>query len=156
MDAVRGGAGDRIVTADSRYHITAFRGVTLATPNEGETEVATGIRIRSPDDLDRAGRTLLERIGSPAVLVTRGNRGMALFERGKSRLDIPATGSDQVTDVSGAGDTVIAVATLALAAGATMAEAAALSNLAGGVVVMRLGAATCSPEDLSGATERYA
>jgi rfaE bifunctional protein kinase chain/domain len=156
LDAVRGAAGDRIVTADSRYHITAYRGVTLATPNEGEAEEAVGIRVRTPEDLERAGRLLLDRMGSPALLVTRGNRGMSLFERGRPRVDIPATGSDQVVDVSGAGDTVIVVATMALASGASMVEAAWLANIAAGIVVMKPGAATCAPAELRAAVERYA
>ncbi len=136
-----------VSAADSRYRIRDFAGVTIVTPNEGEAEDAVGIRIRDDDGLERVGRKLLAEIGSPAVLITRGNRGMALFERGKPRLDIPATGTDEVTDVSGAGDTVIAVVTLALAAGASFEVAARLSNAAAGVVVMKPGAATCSPQE---------
>jgi bifunctional ADP-heptose synthase (sugar kinase/adenylyltransferase) len=78
---------------------------------------------------------------------------MALFEPGKPRLDIPATGTEEVTDVSGAGDTVIAVATLALTAGTSFSDAARLSNAAAGVVVMKAGAATCSPAELAAAVE---
>lgn len=156
LDTVRGSFSDRVVTADSRYRITSFRGVGLATPNEGEVEEALGRRLRTTDDLDQAGRDLRTRIEAPALLVTRGNRGMALFAEGRERLDIPATGTDEVTDVSGAGDTVIAVATLALAAGADVADAARLANLAAGVVVMKVGAATCSPDELIEATDLWA
>lgn len=155
VDAVRGTAGDRIATVDSRYRIRSFRGLTLATPNEHEVEAAVGYPLRTDEDLDRAGRSLLQEMEAPALLVTRGNRGMALFVAGAARTDIPATGTHEVTDVSGAGDTVIAVTTLALAAGARAVEAAALANLAAGVVVMKVGAATCSPEELTAAAESY-
>ncbi len=147
-DRLRSLAAPRILTADSRYLIGSFAGVTLATPNEGEAEEAAGFRFRNESDLERAGNLLRARIQAPALLITRGNRGMALFEEGRPRLDIPAAGSGQVVDVSGAGDTVIAVATLALAAGASFAVAARLANLAAGVVVSKWGAATCSGAEL--------
>ncbi len=156
LDAVRGAVGDRVLTVDSRYRITSFRGVTLATPNEGELEAALGQRVRNLDELESAGVQLRARIEAPALIVTRGNRGMAVFAEGRDRLDIPATGADEVTDVSGAGDTVIAVATLALAAGADVADAARLANLAAGVVVMKVGAATCSPDELIEAAGTWA
>jgi bifunctional ADP-heptose synthase (sugar kinase/adenylyltransferase) len=88
------------------------------------------------------------------MLVTRGNQGMSLFEPGRARIDIPATGEGEVTDVSGAGDTVIAVLVLALAAGASYEESARLANAAAGVVVMKAGAAVCSPEELLSAFAR--
>jgi rfaE bifunctional protein kinase chain/domain len=110
-----------------------------------------GFRIRDAQTLEAAGRKLLDALGVAALLVTRGNQGMALFEPGKPRVDIAAAGSEEVTDVSGAGDTVIAVMTLALAAGASFEEAARLSNAAAGVVVMKVGAATCSPMELEAA-----
>jgi rfaE bifunctional protein kinase chain/domain len=153
LDAVRTASLERVVTADSRYRILDFRGVDLASPNEAEVEEAVGFRIRTDDDLDRAGRLLRRRIEAPSLLVTRGNRGMSLFRGDGPRVDIPATGSREVTDVSGAGDTVIAVATLALAAGADVESAARLANAAAGVVVMKPGAATCSAEELTEALE---
>ncbi len=152
---VRAAFRGRVTAADSRYRICDFRGVTIATPNEGEAEEAGGIRIRDDEALERAGRKLLRDLGSSALLITRGNRGMALFEPGQPRLDIPATGTDEVTDVSGAGDTVIAVVTLALTAGATFPEAARLANAAAGVVVMKPGAATCSPQEFLAAAEAH-
>jgi rfaE bifunctional protein kinase chain/domain len=148
LEVILSAPGERVVTADSRYEVASLRGVSLATPNEGELEEALGVRIRDAEDLDKAGRTLLDVIGTSALLVTRGNRGMSLFVRGEPRRDIPATGTSQVTDVSGAGDTVIAVATLALAAGASILEAAHLANAAAGVVVMKLGAAACAVAEL--------
>jgi rfaE bifunctional protein kinase chain/domain len=147
--------GPKILTADSRYLIGSFRGVTLATPNEGEAEEAAGFRFRNDEDVDRAGTLLRERLAAPALLITRGNRGMALFQPGRPRCDIPAVGSGQVVDVSGAGDTVIAVATSALAAGADFVDAARLANFAAGVVVSKWGAATCSPKELSDAIAQY-
>jgi D-glycero-beta-D-manno-heptose-7-phosphate kinase len=141
----------RVMTADSRYRILDFRGVTVATPNASEAEAASGVRIRDTESLEAAGRKLLEALGTKALLITRGNQGMALFEPGKPRVDIAAAGAEEVTDVSGAGDTVIAVVTLALAAGGSFEEAARLSNAAAGVVVMKAGAATCSPAELAAA-----
>jgi D-glycero-beta-D-manno-heptose-7-phosphate kinase len=141
----------RVMAADSRYRILDFRGMTVATPNASEAEAAAGVRIRDVPSLEAAGRKLLEALGTKALLITRGNQGMSLFEPGKPRVDIVAAGSEEVTDVSGAGDTVIAVVTLALAAGASFEEAARLSNAAAGVVVMKAGAATCSPAELAAA-----
>jgi bifunctional ADP-heptose synthase (sugar kinase/adenylyltransferase) len=98
--------------------------------------------------LELAGRDLLERTGSSAVLITRGSKGMALFEPGARTVHISIFGSDQIADVTGAGDTVIATMTLALAAGGTFEEAARLANYAGGLVVMKRGTATVGAEEL--------
>jgi rfaE bifunctional protein kinase chain/domain len=141
-----------LVLVDSRYALTEFRGLTACTPNESEVEALLGVRIG--DDrgtLERAGRTLLDRIGCAAVLVTRGSRGMALFTPGAPTDHIDIVGSDQVTDVTGAGDTVITVFALALAAGGTFGQAARLANHAGGLVVMKRGTATVSASELRGA-----
>jgi len=91
---------------------------------------------------------LLERLRAQAVLITRGSDGMALFRAGSAPLHLPVSGGDQVADVTGAGDTVIATFTLALAAGATLEDAARVANHAGGVVVMKRGTATVSPTEL--------
>jgi bifunctional ADP-heptose synthase (sugar kinase/adenylyltransferase) len=90
----------------------------------------------------------------PAVLVTRGSRGMDLFERGQPAIHVPIFGSDEVTDVTGAGDTVMATFGLALAAGASFYEAARLANYAGGIVVMKRGTATVSGDELAEAVRR--
>ena len=82
------------------------------------------------------------------MLITRGSRGMALFEKERPTVHVPIFGSDQIADVTGAGDTVIATMTLALAAGATFVEATHLANYAGGIVVMKRGTATVSSEEL--------
>jgi len=139
----------RTIVVDSRYNLMAFRGITACTPNESEVEQALGIRIGdNTRALERAGRTLLRRTHASAVLVTRGSRGMALFEAKQPTLHIPIVGSDQIADVTGAGDTVIATLTLALSTGASFAEAAHLANYAGGIVVMKRGTATVSASEL--------
>lgn len=137
------------VTVDSRFGLLRFRGMTAVTPNEPEVEEALGMRIgHDRARLEAAGRTLLRRLGCAAVLVTRGSDGMALFEKGRPPLHVPIYGTDEVADVTGAGDTVIATFTLSLAAGATPAEAAALANYAGGIVVMKHATATVSAAEL--------
>jgi rfaE bifunctional protein kinase chain/domain len=134
---------------DSRYSLLKFRGMTTCTPNESEVEALFGVKIgENTRVLERSGRDLLERTRARAVLVTRGSRGMALFERQRATVHIPIYGSDQIADVTGAGDTVIATMTLALAAGASYEEAAHLANYAGGIVVMKRGTATVSAEEL--------
>jgi rfaE bifunctional protein kinase chain/domain len=137
------------VTVDSRYALLQYKGMTAVTPNEPEVEAALGVTIgHDRRKLESAGRALLRRLGVQAVLVTRGSDGMALFEPGRPTAHIPIHGSDQVADVTGAGDTVIATFTLALAAGATPLEASLLANYAGGIVVMKRGTATVSAAEL--------
>jgi len=141
-----------IVVVDSRYSLTGFRGMTACTPNQSEVEAMLGVRIEDdPAALERAGRELLNRLDTRAVLITRGSRGMALFERNKATDHIPIVGSDQVADVTGAGDTVIAAFTLALSVGAAFGEAARIANYAGGIVVMKRGTATVSAAELTAA-----
>jgi len=137
------------ILIDSRYALTKYRGLTACTPNESEVEQVLGVTIDDQAQvLERAGRALLKRTRMQAVLVTRGSRGMALFEAGKKTVHIPIFGSDQIADVTGAGDTVMATMTLALASGATFEEAARLANFAGGLVVMKRGTATVSAAEL--------
>jgi rfaE bifunctional protein kinase chain/domain len=137
------------ILVDSRYQLLRYHGMTACTPNESEVEQALGIRIGdNARTLERAGRELLRRTRAAAVLITRGSRGMALFEPDARTAHIPIFGSDQIADVTGAGDTVIATMTLALAAGATFVEAARLANFAGGLVVMKRGTATVSASEL--------
>jgi rfaE bifunctional protein kinase chain/domain len=140
---------DLPILIDSRYALTKYAGLTACTPNESEVEQVLGVRI---DDrravLERAGRKLLDQTRMSCVLITRGSRGMALFEAGRKTVHIPIFGSDQIADVTGAGDTVMATMTLALAAGATFEEAARLANYAGGLVVMKRGTATVSAAEL--------
>jgi rfaE bifunctional protein kinase chain/domain len=137
------------VTVDTRYGLLRFRGMTAVTPNEPEVEAALGVTIgHDGGRLEAAGRTLLRRLGVKAVLITRGSDGMALFEPRRATVHVPIYGTDQVADVTGAGDTVIATFTLALAAGADPLEASLLANYAGGIVVMKRGTATVSEIEL--------
>ena len=137
------------VLVDTRYRLLEFRGLTACTPNESEVEQALGVRINdSLPVLERAGRDILDRTGMKAVLITRGGRGMALFEPNVRTVHIPIFGSDEIADVTGAGDTVMATMTLALASGAPFEAAARLANYAGGIVVMKRGTATVSAEEL--------
>jgi rfaE bifunctional protein kinase chain/domain len=142
------------ILVDSRFNLLSYRSLTACTPNEAEVEHMLDIRIDDRlDVLERAGRQILKRARMSAVLITRGSRGMALFEARRPTVHIPIFGSDQVTDVTGAGDTVIATVTLALAAGASFYEAARLANYAGGLVVMKRGTATVSADELRAAIE---
>ncbi len=151
-EAARRAARRVIVTVDSRYACDSFREVTAITPNEEEVEALLGYWPEG-DRLEAAGVALLERTRARGVLITRGCQGMSLFERDNPRRDIPIFGSDEVADVTGAGDTVIAAFTLALAAGAPMAEAAEVANRAAGLVVMKMGTAVAEPEELRVALE---
>lgn len=128
-----------------RYRL--YRGVTLVTPNLSEAERFTGIDVRSESDLEGAARRILDELECDAVLITRGEQGMSLFERARPAFHIE-TSAREVFDVTGAGDTVIATAALALASGEGMMNAAALANRAAGIVVGKLGTATVLPEEL--------
>ena len=128
-----------------RYRL--YRGVTLVTPNSNEAARFTGIEVRSEADLERAAGKILEELECEAVLITRGEQGMSLYERERPALHI-ATSAREVFDVTGAGDTVIATAALALACRESLPRAADLSNRAAGIVVGKLGTATVNPEDL--------
>jgi rfaE bifunctional protein kinase chain/domain len=133
---------------DSRYRLGDFAGLDGATPNEEEAEALLGGAINDdPERLEEAGRALRSRLGARFLLITRGSRGMSLFEEGLS-IHLPVHGTDQVADVTGAGDTVIGTFALALAAAASPLEAMLLANYAGGVVVMKMGTATLTADEL--------
>jgi D-glycero-beta-D-manno-heptose-7-phosphate kinase len=139
------------VTVDSRYELPRFRGATAATPNEPEVEALTGQELTDEAAVEKAGRVVLERLDARLLLLTRGSRGMALFEREGPVTFMPIHGSDEIADVTGAGDTVISTFTVALAAGTAPGEAAWLANVAGGVVVMKRGTATVTVAELAAA-----
>jgi D-glycero-beta-D-manno-heptose-7-phosphate kinase len=143
------------VFLDSRFRMLEFAGVTAATPNEPEVEEMLGMRIGEDwGKVISAGQQLISRMKLQSLLITRGRDGMVAFPRRHKPVDIPIFGSDQVADVTGAGDTVIATFTAALAAGASTEEAAHLANYAGGIVVMKSGTATVSREELLRALEQ--
>ncbi len=133
-------------------HMHLFRGVTVVAPNHHEAAAAVGILVRQEADLLRVGRRLLQRLRAQAILITRGEQGMSLFEATRPVRHIP-TFAREVYDVTGAGDTVMAALALALAAGAPMAASAVLANYAAGVVVGKRGTATVSREELLRALE---
>jgi rfaE bifunctional protein kinase chain/domain len=138
------------LAVDSRYDLLRYSRITTSTPNEPELEEAFKQRIG--DDvrvLDRLATRVLRRQSLQALLVTRGREGMVLYETARPPQRLPIFGSDQVVDVTGAGDTVIATFTLALAAGATFLHAAMLANCAGGLVVMKSGTATVTGRELA-------
>jgi D-glycero-beta-D-manno-heptose-7-phosphate kinase len=143
------------VVLDSRYRMLQYSGVTAATPNEPEVEEALGIRIGHDwRALCSAAELIMERMKLQSLLITRGRDGMVAFTHRHKPADIPIVGSDQVTDVTGAGDTVIATFTAALAAGASAEDAAYLANYAGGIVVMKRGTATVSQQELLNALDQ--
>jgi D-glycero-beta-D-manno-heptose-7-phosphate kinase len=151
----KGRLGSTPIVLDSRYRLLQYSCVTAATPNEPEVEEALGLRIGQDwNKVVSAGEQIMSRMKLQSLLITRGRDGMVAFNHKLKPVDIPIVGSDQVTDVTGAGDTVIASFTAALAAGATTEEAAQLANYAGGIVVMKRGTATVLRTELLQAIER--
>ncbi len=141
----------KLVLLDSRFALLDYKGtgITAATPNEPEIEALHHARIGTDiERLEALGSRTLRAMKLEALLVTRGKDGMTLFMRGRQPVHIPVYGTDQALDVTGAGDTVIAAFTLALAAGGTFTEAAHLANYAGGIVVMKRGTATVTRDEL--------
>jgi D-glycero-beta-D-manno-heptose-7-phosphate kinase len=140
-----------LVTLDARYHLHRYAkaGITSATPNEAELEAEHHTAMgRNAGELARVGHATLSEMKLQSLLVTRGRHGAALFEPADHFVQIPVHGSDQAVDVTGAGDTVLAAYTLALACGASPLEAAHIANIAGGLVVMKRGTATVSRQEL--------
>lgn len=142
---------NKVVVVDSHGSLFRFQGVTALTPNQPEAELTLGMTIKTQAELDEAGQQLLNGSHAEGVLITRGSEGMSLFEVGKPPLHLPIHRLDhasEVVDTNGAGDTVAATFTLALTAGASMAEAAYLANAAAALVVRRLGCASNTPKEL--------
>ena len=148
-----------VVTLDARHnlHDYAKAGITSATPNEGELEALHHVSIgQNLAELTRCGAATLAEMKLRALLVTRGRDGMALFEPGDRLSQISVYGSDQAVDVTGAGDTVLAAYTVALACGSSPLEAAHIANIAGGLVVMKRGTATVTRDELLAALRHQA
>lgn len=135
---------------DSRFRLKNFPNATTATPNQEEVEQILGEEFTA-EDCSR----LRDQLGLEALLVTRGNKGMLLIEKNKPPFEISAVGSKEPVDVTGAGDTVIAVYALGLASGLSFADSAQLANHAGGIVVMKKGTAAASPVELLDSLEKY-
>jgi D-glycero-beta-D-manno-heptose-7-phosphate kinase len=157
LNAARGRIRDASmpVVLDSRHRMLEFSGITAATPNQPEIEEAVGVEIGSDwRKLCAAGEAIVARMGLKSLVITRGRDGMVAFPEKHKPVDIPISGSDEVTDVTGAGDTVIATFTAALAAGASTEDAAHLANYAGGIVVMKRGTATVTQQELLDAIEK--
>ena len=154
VDALRDTVGpDTWISLDSRYRIGDFVGVDGATPNLEELEVAVGRRLTGDGEVADAAAELRSDLGARFLLATRGNQGMTLVDAHGDTSHIPVFGSDEVADVTGAGDTVLAVLTAALAAGANPLESARLADIAAGLVVMKLGTATVSADELRAAIQ---
>ena len=151
--ALAGAAAGVPVLVDPKVpHVALYAGATLATPNHLETELATHTRVRNHDEARVAAQRFRELAGCGGVLMTRGDQGMWLLADGVDGY-LPAA-AREVADVTGAGDTVIATVGLALAAGATLAEAVRLANEAAGIVVGKFGPATVTTGELSDAVAR--
>jgi rfaE bifunctional protein kinase chain/domain len=143
------------VLVDSRFQLSRFPGFTSATPNEDEVEQLLDSKLETIEELEEATLELRERLGFDALLVTRGSNGMLLLEAGCDPLHIEAVGGREPIDVTGAGDTVIAAYTLALASGASFADAARVANHAGGLVVMKRGTSSINRQELLSSVLRW-
>ncbi|MFA5094831.1 MAG: D-glycero-beta-D-manno-heptose-7-phosphate kinase [Candidatus Omnitrophota bacterium] len=138
----------KVITVDPKEeHISYYKGATAITPNRKEAESMGGMKAKDDASLNKLGRSLLEKLKLQSALITLGENGMRVFERGGRTTQIP-TVAQEVFDVSGAGDTVIATFTAALCAGAKMIEAAHISNFAGGIVVGKVGVASTSQAEI--------
>jgi rfaE bifunctional protein kinase chain/domain len=137
------------VCVDSRFGLAELVGFAVCKPNEPELAALTGLPVRTDTEVAAAGKVALEKLRCEAVLVTRGRRGMMLFERGARPVVIPVHGADAAVDVTGAGDTVGATFAVAVGAGASFYEAATLANVAGALVVQKPGTATVSGDELA-------
>jgi len=154
VDAVKGLIAKGVtVCVDSRYHAAAFAGATAIMPNVPEAEALAGFPLNGREAIDRAGAAILAQHRYSAVLLTQGRGGMTLYQQGK-REHVDIVGSDEVTDVTGAGDTVTATFSAALAAGIGMSNGMKLANVAAGIVVTRLGTATATPDEIIEAATR--
>ncbi len=146
INFLREEAKNKVVVGDSRYNLKSFKGITIITPNEAEAYNLCSAQEK--EDIEFVGRKIMGFMDLSALLITRGNKGMSLFLKDGSIHHIPISGTDDVTDVTGAGDTVCAALTLSLASGADYLRASVIANYAAGVVVMKRGTATVSPEEL--------
>jgi rfaE bifunctional protein kinase chain/domain len=141
------------VVVDAQDRFERFKNAALITPNQPDTEAAVGFKIVARDQVEEAGKKLLQISGAHNMLLTRGGAGMVLFQEGEMMCELPAFNRSEVFDVTGAGDTVVATMTLAMVTGANMVEAMALGNLAAGIVVKKVGTAVTNQNELLEALE---
>lgn len=141
-------AGKPVVADTKSPRIENFQGITILTPNVEEVEKFTGLVIEDECPLAEGARRLISKLRCEAILVTRAEEGMSLYQKTGAVINIPAI-TTEVHDVTGAGDTVAATVALTLAAGASLREAAELSNLAAAVVIRKVGTATATPEEVT-------
>lgn len=153
IEFLKDNAGEKIIVGDSRYNLKDYKGITMITPNESEAYALCG--AHEDTDIEKVGKTIMGFMDLKALLITRGNKGMSLFLRDGNIYHIPISGSDDVTDVTGAGDTVCAVATISLASGADYYTSSLIANFAAGVVVMKRGTATVTPVELKSAINNW-
>ena len=137
------------ICVDSRFDLSLYAGLTVCKPNEPELAALTGLPVGTTREVEAAARHALERLQCQILLVTRGRKGMSVFERGQRPIHVPVHGSEEAVDVTGAGDTVSATFALALGAGGSPFEAARLANVAGSLVVQKQGTATLTRAELA-------
>ena len=144
----------KVIVVDAQKNLERYKGATALTPNQPDTEGFLGYKITDSATLKKAGEDMLKRTEAKCVLVTRGDKGMALFDRERGEFDIPVFNKTSVFDVTGAGDTVVALFTLGLAAGLKPEIAAIIGNLAASIVIRYFGCATTSIQDLLSALDK--
>jgi len=142
------------VLVDSRYRLSEFAGATAMTPNQPEAEALSGESISTTEQLYSTGNSLRQKLSVETLVITRGSEGVSVFSEGAEVIDIPAYGSEEVVDVTGAGDTVIATFTLAQAAGADHVTAARLANVTGGLSVLKKGTSVVTQKEILEALSR--
>ncbi len=143
------------IVVDSRFDLVKFKNATVLTPNDEEAGAVLGIESdKTEKNINNIARGIIKKLNPKILIITRGKKGMDVFIENKKPHHIPIYGSDEVVDVTGAGDTVSSIVTLALSSGANGYEAAQLANYAGGIVVMKMGAATVSIKELKEVLQR--
>jgi rfaE bifunctional protein kinase chain/domain len=144
-------SNDKIISVDSRHNLFRFKNVTTITPNEPEVEEMLHVSLEGNEHIPFAGKKLMDEIKCESVLITRGKKGMVIFEKAREPVNIPIYGSDEVADVTGAGDTVISAFTLGIVSSLPPVSAARMANIAGGIVVMKSGTAVVTTKELKNA-----
>lgn len=145
---------NKIIVVDSQKDLDKFQGVTSMTPNQPDSEKFVGFFIKDKESLEKAGKEMLAKTNAESALITLGGDGMALFEKNGNFVKVPVFNKTDVFDVTGAGDTVVATYTLAMAAGLSKKNAAIISNLAASIVVRHFGCATTTIDVLKTTLEK--